>query len=184
FRPLLERPRAIKPGGLVAQTARSGGARGHAVAGGLSIAASRRILPATLPADVWGGTTVHVAEEPSVASAGRVVLYALNWDTAYSTNGGKTFTEMDPHTTFPPVHYTSGPVQCNPTTPCFCCDQVVMYDPKFDRFIWVLQYNSDSAGENVIRVAYASSSKLATLGPKAWSWFDLPSFDLAGSGNF
>ena len=133
---------------------------------------STKLLPTTsFPASVWLPTGVQAAQEPSVAAAGRTVVYTLNWSAGYSLDGGQTFTEIDPHTTFP-----SEPGG-------FCCDQVVMYDPQAKRFIWVLQYGEEG-GQNVIRVAWTSPKNLASLGAEAWSWFDLPSRGIAGKGFF
>lgn len=138
---------------------------------GVTIFSTRLLEPSSFPASVWNPTGVQAAQEPSVAAAGRLVMYAFNWSAGYSRDGGQTFTEMDPHTVFP-----SSPGG-------FCCDQVVIFDPASNRFIWVLQYNGES-GENVIRVAYTSAARLTKFGAKAWSWFDLSSRALAGAGHY
>jgi hypothetical protein len=133
---------------------------------------STQLLPTTsFPASVWNETGVQAAQEPSVAAVGRLVMYTLNWSAGYSLDGGQTFTEMDPATTFP---FEPGG---------FCCDQVVMFDPQASRFIWVLQYNGEG-GENVIRVAWTSPGNLRRFGAGAWSWFDLPSRGIVGKGFF
>jgi hypothetical protein len=133
---------------------------------------STRLLPtASFPASVWNPTGVQAAQEPSVAAVGRLVMYTLNWSAGYSRDGGQTFTEIDPHTTFP-----SEPGG-------FCCDQVVMFDPQANRFVWVLQYAGEG-GENVIRVAWTSPANLVRFGEGAWSWFDLPSRGIVGKGFF
>jgi hypothetical protein len=130
---------------------------------------STQLLSSSFPASIWGGTGVQAAQEPSVAAVGRLVMYTLNWSAGYSSDGGQTFTQMNPATTFP-----SEPGG-------FCCDQVVMYDPQAKRFIWVLQYIGE-AGENVIRVAWTSPANLVRYGSGAWSWFDLPSRGIVGKG--
>ena len=56
-----------------------------------------------------------LTNEPSVASNGVGVLETWNWYAARSTNGGSTFSYIDPYTQFPPSY--GG----------FCCDQVVVY---------------------------------------------------------
>ncbi len=165
FRRALQGPTSVAlPGGSAAA------AVAHAAGTGVSEQATRLLPPSSFPASVWNPTGVHAAQEPSVASAGRIVLYTMNWDAGYSVDGGQTFTEIDPHTTFPA------------TNGGFCCDQVVIYDRVSNRFIWVLQYDNNSSGENVIRVAYTSPANLARYGSKAWSWFDLSSRTLAGAG--
>jgi hypothetical protein len=109
--------------------------------------------------------------EPSVADAGRDVMYAFNWDAVYSTDGGQTFREIDPHTTFPAD--AGG----------FGCDQVVQYDPSTKVFIWALQYHCKGNGVNLIRIAWASAPNLERYGPHAWSWFDLSPTAIAGRTN-
>ena len=103
------------------------------------------------------------AGEPSVADAGKVVMYTFNWDAVYSTDGGQTWTEVDPHTIFPSDHGGFG------------CDQVVQYDPKFKVFIWVLQYHC-FLGANVERIAWTSASNLILHGADAWK--NAPHVDL------
>lgn len=146
--------------------------RAPASASGIAVTAfSTQLLSSSFPASVWNETGVQAAQEPSVAAVGRLVMYTLNWSAGYSTDGGQTFTEMNPATTFP----------AEPGG--FCCDQVVIYDPQAKRFIWVLQYGAEG-GENVIRVAWTSPTNLRLYGAGAWSWFDLPSAGIAGEGFF
>ena len=143
----------------------------RAAGAGVTVATTRLLSLTDFPASVFGTTGVHAAQEPSVTSGAGITMYALNWDAGYSTDGGQTFTELDPYTTFPSNN--GG----------FCCDQVVAYDSIANRFIWLLQYNG-SGGENVIRVAYASPRNLLGFGTHAWSWFDLPSHSIAGAGKY
>ena len=152
---------------------------------GVVVPTAGNALPPTLPIDV-GFAATHlitpdetparkhdtlVAQEPSVASAGRVVMYTFNWDAAYSVDGGKSWTELDPHTVLP-----------TPAVGGFGCDQVVQYDPSTKVFIWVLQYEC-RLGVNLIRVAWASASRLERLGPAAWSHVDIDPAMIAGKGN-
>src|SRR5439155_17156728 len=69
-----------------------------------------------------------VAEPSGGANGGGVVFMTANQFAAYSTDGGATFTQLDPTTIFP--EDDGG----------FCCDQIVQYVPSIDRFIWLLQY--------------------------------------------
>src|SRR5262245_17719792 len=55
--------------------------------------------------------------EPHVGTAGPVVFMSSNWDAAYSTDGGQTFTFVNPYTEF-------GSIDAG-----FCCDQTVIFDP-------------------------------------------------------
>jgi hypothetical protein len=172
YRPPLHRPTQISLRRLsAAPRAAASGAPASASGIGTTVF-STQLLPITsFPASVWLPTGVQAAQEPSVAAVGRTVMYTMNWSAGYSTDGGQTFTEIDPHTTFP-----SEPGG-------FCCDQVVMFDPQAKRFIWVLQYNAEG-GENVIRVAWTSPRNLVLYGEGAWSWFDLPSRGIVGKGFF
>lgn len=122
-------------------------------------------------------TASHVCE-PSAAINGQVVFYTGNWFAALSTDGGTTFSYVDPYTTFP-----------DPPGMGFCCDQVVLYIESIDTFIWLLQYTADSDGKNIQRIAYAKTARVksgqwrffditpASLGLSAGIWLDFP--DLA-----
>lgn len=98
-----------------------------------------------------------IAEPSGAASAGGVVFASSNWFAAYSTNGGGTFTQVNPTTIFPADSIG------------FCCDQIVQYVPSIDRFIWLLQ------GNNGFRLASASAATLASSGGTAWTYWNLPS---------
>jgi hypothetical protein len=93
--------------------------------------------------------------EPSGASGGGVVFVSANWTAAYSTNGGSTFTVIDPTTIFPADAIG------------FCCDQVVQYVPSIDRFIWLLQ------GSGGMRIASASPAQIINSGGTAWTYWNL-----------
>ncbi|MCP4200718.1 MAG: hypothetical protein GY769_02135 [bacterium] len=120
--------------------------------------------------------------EPSLAVRGQEVLYTSNWFASFSTDGGASFSYVNPSTTFPAI----------PGQP-FCCDQVAIYDPSNDMMIWFLQYVKD-ANQNTARVAVAVGADIANqqwsfydftpLGVGGWNneWFDFP--DLALSDNF
>lgn len=103
-------------------------------------------------------TASHVCE-PSAAINGSVIFYTGNWFAAISTNGGTTFSFVNPFTTFP-----------NPPGMSFCCDQVVHYVRSIDTFFWLLQYTQDASGKNIQRIAYATTAR-ARIG--AWRFFDI-----------
>lgn len=94
------------------------------------------------------------AVEPSGASGGGVIFVTANWTAAYSTDGGSTFTQLDP-TTFFPADAVG-----------FCCDQIVQYVPSIDRFIWLLQGNG-------FRLAMASPADIINSGGTAWTYWNL-----------
>lgn len=99
-----------------------------------------------------GNTT---AEPSGAASGGRVVFVSANSFAAYSTDGGNTFTQLDPSTIFP--NDAVG----------FCCDQIVQYVPSIDRFIWLLQ------GSTGYRLASASPADIINSGGTAWTYWNL-----------
>ena len=88
-----------------------------------------------------------LVSEPSVGSNGSgAILETWNWHAAYSTNGGSSFTYVDPSTFGTDVFGH------------FCCDQLAYYDASRDLFIWILQYSPDGAGHNAIRIAVANGA--------------------------
>ena len=100
---------------------------------------------------ITNGSTIA---EPSGATGGGVVFVTSNWFAAYSTNGGGSFTRLNPTTIFPG------------TGVGFCCDQIVQYVPSIDRFIWLMQGNG-------MRVASASPTNIINSGGTAWTYWDL-----------
>jgi hypothetical protein len=104
--------------------------------------------------------------EPSVASGGGVVFYTANSFAAYSTDGGTTFTKLDPTTIF-----------SNNVDGGFCCDQIVQYVPSIDRFIWLMQFwrGSSGKGSNRQRIASASPADIISSKGTAWTYWDLTS---------
>jgi hypothetical protein len=102
--------------------------------------------------------------EPSGASSSNVIFLTFNWSAAYSTNGGATFTRLDPTRVFP----ASGVG--------FCCDQIVQYIPSIDRFIWMLQ----GSGQ---RIAMASPAQIISSHGTAWTVWDFTP-GLIGEGSF
>ncbi len=102
---------------------------GIAKVGDITVARNRSLRTSGLSgwSDIDGG-------ESSVATNGQDVLITSNDQDAISTDGGNTFTDLNPTTVFP---NTAGG---------FCCDQVVAYIPRVHRFVWVLQYRAGSGG--------------------------------------
>ena len=98
-----------------------------------------------------------IVEPTGAVNANNVVFAAGNWFAAYSTNNGVSFNTVNPTTVFP--NDAIG----------FCCDQIIQYVPKIDRFIWLLQ------GTNGYRLASASPATLASSGATAWTYWNLPS---------
>ncbi|HKV38887.1 MAG TPA: hypothetical protein VJX67_06715, partial [Blastocatellia bacterium] len=109
-----------------------------------------------LPSEVAPGQRSAV-QEPSLASMGRTVFFTGNWYAAFSTDGGGTFSYVNPYTTFPSVN--GG----------FCCDQVANYARNQDMMLWALQYNQDSTS-GTLRIARAVGSN--AVASNAWIYYD------------
>jgi len=108
--------------------------------------------------------------EPSVAANGDVVFMTGNWYAAMSSDGGKTFSFIDPAKQFPSP---------NPDT-TFCCDQVVQYIQKIDMFVWLQQYGP-STGDNIQRLALATTADVVK---GKWRLFDVTTKALDAAGAF
>lgn len=130
--------------------------------------------------DTATSTTTSSICEPTAAANNRQLMVTGNWFASTSKDAGATWTYVDPFTRFPA------------SAGGFCCDQVVIYDPGHKIWIWLLQYGSTSAGNNLFRLAVCRE---ATFGQwyywdftptnlnAAWTtmWFDYP--DMAVTNN-
>jgi len=105
-----------------------------------------------------------IAADVSGAESGRIVLASGNWYAAYSTDGGSSFTSVDPTTIFD-----------NTADGGFCCDQIIQYVPSIDRFIWLMQFGRGTNGKNRLRIAAASPESVATSNCTSWTYWDLTS---------
>lgn len=110
--------------------------------------------PLNLISGPFNGDASTVAEPSGGANGGGVIFATANWTAAFSTNGGSSFTQLDPTTIFPNDEVG------------YCCDQVVQYVPSIDRFIWLLQGNG-------YRIASASPADLVSSGATAWTYWNL-----------
>jgi len=103
-------------------------------------------------------STQHdVIGEPSVANMGSVTFYTGNWYAARSTDGGQTFSYINPSSAFSKVN--NG----------FCCDQITNYVPSQDLLLWSLQY-IDDGNSNTLRLAWALGS--AGVTSNNWKYLD------------
>jgi len=96
-------------------------------------------------------------QEPSIGDMGNTLFMSGNWYAARSSDGGNTFTYVNPYTTFPSVN--GG----------FCCDQVVNYARNQDMMLWALQYIKDSSS-GTLRIARSIGST-AVLN-NSWVYYD------------
>jgi hypothetical protein len=102
--------------------------------------------------------------EPSIAQHGDQILFTGNWYVARSTDGGTTWEGFDPGNYFPE----------NPPTD-FSCDQSVMYVPRHDLFVWILQYE-ESTKDNTLRIAVKRGAERLDEGN--WYTWDLTPADI------
>ncbi len=107
--------------------------------------------------------------EPSVAENGQTVMTTGNFWMSLSEDGGATFTTVNPTTIFPEDY--GG----------FCCDQVLTYVPRYDLFVWLLQYSS-SGGRNAIRIAVQTTDAVRNSNGTAWTYWDFTNDTFASSG--
>ncbi len=120
---------------------------------------TRIVSTSMLDAAATGGQTATV-NEPSVASSGKRILVAGNWFASRSTDGGASWTFVDPFSEFP----------ASPGG--FCCDQVLAYVGSRRLWVWLLQYQTSGAG-NIFRLAVSS-----TGAPGTWTWWDTRPTDI------
>jgi len=109
--------------------------------------------------DPYPGSTTDLIAEPQAATNGPVVFYTGNWFASFSTDGGASFTFVNPYTQFAPLD--GG----------FCCDQTVIYDPTRDLMIWQLQYaQSPSTNKGSYRTAFAPPASVPSAGWCVYEW--------------
>jgi len=110
----------------------------------------------------------------------RLVFLSGNTYALMSTNGGSSFTRLDPTTIFP---------QKTPLLTLLdgglCCDQVIQYIPGIDRIVWLMQFSGVTvdfsngkpvAGRNRIRIAAASPAQVIASNGTQWTYWDITSY--------
>jgi hypothetical protein len=102
-----------------------------------------------------GQTAVN--DDTSVANVGNDVFYVGDFYAALSTDGGASWSYIDPASAFP-ASYDG-----------FCCDQQVIYVPSVNLVFWALLYLQDSTGNNEVRLAVANPAGLES---GTWTYFD------------
>lgn len=120
---------------------------------------TRIVNIASLSASATGGQTATVSE-PSLASSGKRMFVAGNWFASRSTNGGETWSRVNPFTEFPSANGS------------FCCDQMLTYVRSRRLWIWLLQYQVDN-DSNIFRLAVSK-----TGAPSSWTWWDTRPTDI------
>lgn len=114
--------------------------------------------------------TAHLDNpEPSIAENGQTIMTTGNFWMSLSTNGGGSYTTVNPTTIFPQDY--GG----------FCCDQVIVYVPRYDLFVWLLQYRAAS-NVNAIRIAAQTTNAVRSSNGTAWTYWDFTNTTFAASG--
>jgi hypothetical protein len=136
-------------------------------------------------------TTMRSAGVPpdpnTAATSGGVVLATYNTGISFSIDGGQTFTDVNLFNPQPgnPVRTSFFPASDGG----LCCDQIVVYLPQHNLFVWLLQYQpvvNTAVTPNVIttpdrlRVAWATPAALAADFWNAWTYADLTGTNVAG----
>jgi len=149
-------PGTPTPGGTGATAAPFGAAAPFAAALSAEEAAGTVVFDANT-GGINGGAAANssTTSEPSGASDGDDVVFV------YSTDGGATFTPINPTAIFPA------------DTVGYCCDQVVQYVPSIDRFIWLLQGSTSATQLGGYRLAAASPAAIVSSGATAWTYWNL-----------
>jgi hypothetical protein len=122
--------------------------------------ASVRLIQNLGLGDPSTGQRTSSVNEPTAAASGNNVFVTGNWFASMSTTGGANFALVDPFTSLPSA--AGG----------FCCDQIILYDPSRDIWIWILQYIA-TGGNNVFRVAISRGNSFGS-----WYWWDFNPRDL------
>jgi len=122
------------------------------------------------PSNLVPGTS-GCCPEISPAENGQTIMITANTWMSLSKNGGTSYAQINPTTIFP--QDDGG----------FCCDQVVVYVPSIDMFVWILQYWSGATGKNRIRMAAQTTAQVRSSNGTAWTYWDFVSdtFDRGSS---
>ncbi len=140
--------------------------------------------------------------DPNGATAGDIVIGSYNGPVAFSTDGGANFTHHNVSSIFPNKDANGNLIDGG-----FGCDQVIVYVPQYDRFVWLMQFRrgllpgddpDEPTGPNRYRLATASSAQFIASGGTVWTtywdltcalfgfedhiWMDYP--DLAVGANY
>jgi hypothetical protein len=108
----------------------------------------------------------------------RMVFLTGNLYALLSTDGGATFTHIDPTTIFGNI-----PLDGMPKDEGLCCDMNLIYIPSIDRFVWTLLTKGSKIGVdknrnaiygfNRLRVATASPARVLASAGTSWTYWDM-----------
>jgi hypothetical protein len=117
------------------------------------------------PSDTVSKRLTNAADVSGAGSEAGVITMTLNWNCDVSNDDGASWTRLDPTTIFPETLGDG-----------FCCDQVIIYVPRIDRFIWFLQEDADASGQGAFRIAAASWQSVRN-DPTASTYWDVVASD-------
>ncbi len=162
-RPRLVVGDAAEPGELrevppAAEVRRSGGAPDDGVVFPDYAGSATLTRALTSPADMSGADSER-----------NVVMMSFNFACDVSSDGGASWKRFDPTTIFPNT-FAGG----------FWCDQVIMYVPHADLFVWFMQYHPDATGQGAFRIAVATSGSVDN-DPTAWTYWDFVAGDFGAA---
>lgn len=95
-----------------------------------------------------------------------VVLRAYNTYLDVSVDRGNTFKRYDPRTIF-----------TQPLGSGISGDQVILYVPAAERFVWFMQHSKSGSGEGAFRIATAAPRDVRNDPTRAWTFFDFVAGD-------
>ncbi|MFZ1906573.1 MAG: hypothetical protein WAU56_14395 [Steroidobacteraceae bacterium] len=130
-----------------------------------------------IPVNTTHYNNAGVPPDPNAtASGGGVVLATYNTGIAYSVDGGATFTDVNPFAAVPgePSRTSFFPQSDGG----LCCDQIVVYLPKQNIFVWSEQYWPITSGSTITqpdreRIAWATPAAIKANFYDAWTYIDL-----------
>ncbi|WP_052389910.1 hypothetical protein [Belnapia moabensis] len=133
--------------------------------------------------DAATSTRTSVICEPTAAANQNQLMVTGNWFACTSTDGGGHWTYVDPFTRFPA------------SAGGFCCDQIVQYIPRHRIWVWLLQYSTVAAGDNIFRIAVCRDTSFGSwyywdFAPSgvdaSWTnlWFDYPDMAVTNDNLF
>lgn len=156
---------------------------GNGNGGGLTSAADL----VTIVRNTQTATTGSRPPDPNAAAsaADGVVLSTFNTGISFSTDGGATFTSINLRSPEPgnPARTTFFPESDGGV----CCDQVVVFIPNQNLFVWLIQYRpvlnaaaTAVVAANRLRVAWATPQAIAADFYNAWTYADLTGPNVPG----
>jgi catechol 2,3-dioxygenase-like lactoylglutathione lyase family enzyme len=99
---------------------------------------------------------------PDISGADSEIGVALHTGNRYiDVVDGGVVTRYDPTSVFP-----------GPLVGGLCCDQVMTYVPKIDKFVWYMQHWKDGSGTGGFRLATASPFQVRQNFQTAWTYWD------------